>query len=582
MAVYRANSSLNLFRKKDPAAIISADSHDPGSPQLKKTLTARDLTAFGIAAIVGAGIFSTIGNASAAAGPAVILLFVFTGIACGFSALCYAEFASRVPVAGSAYTYAYVAFGELIAWIIGWDLLLEYAIGNIVVAISWSDYFSGFVNSIGDRFGFHIPAWLCTDYFSAKAASLATNHAMEAYQAWITAPVIGGIPIIFDLPALGIIFFITYLVYIGTSESRNATNAMVALKLGVIILVIIVGFFHINMSNWSPFAPNGISGVMKGVSAVFFAYIGFDAISTTAEECNNPSRDLPKGIFASLIICTILYILIALTLTGIIKYDQLAVGDPLAFVFSAIHLDWMSWIVALSAIVAIASVLLVFQMGQPRIWMTMSRDGLLPPAFKRIHPKYNTPSFATIVTGFVVSIPVFFMSQKELGDLTSIGTLFAFVLVCGGILMLNRNTATTEGTTRFRVPYINGKWIIPVMVIIGYLVAFVEFPASISDFFDFSSPQYSSAAEALLIKSPLLLFLIFSVIIAVLSFVKNLSLIPVLGLSSCFYLMTELGHTNWIRFIAWLIVGLVVYTFYGYRNSKLGKHSSSSSIESQA
>ncbi|HPG12541.1 MAG TPA: amino acid permease, partial [Chitinophagaceae bacterium] len=366
-----------LFRKKSISKILRdsesglGDGHSIG---LKKVLGVRDLTFFGIAAIVGAGIFSGIGQAASDGGPGVVFLYIFTAIACGFAALCYAEFASTVPVSGSAYTYSYVAFGEIFAWIIGWDLLMEYAIGNIAVAISWSDYFTRML----DAAGMHIPDWLTMDYLSAKAGATA-----EAVSAWTNAPQIFGFRLIMDIPALMIVFLITYIVFIGIKESRSASNIMVILKLAVIFFVIVLGAYYVNPDNWSPFTPEGFGGIMKGVSAVFFAYIGFDAISTTAEECKDPQRDLPRGMIYSLIICTVIYVLLALVLTGMVNYKTLNVGDPLAMVFDARGMKFISGIVAVSAIIATASVLLVFQMGQPRIWMSMSRDGLLPKIFSR-------------------------------------------------------------------------------------------------------------------------------------------------------------------------------------------------------
>lgn len=309
-----------------------------GQGQLKRHLTLTDLTAFGIAAIIGAGIFAGVGKASFNGGPAVSLLYIFTAIACAFSALSYAEFASRVPVAGSAYTYAYTSFGELVAWIIGWDLLLEYGIGNIAVAISWSDYFTTLLKG----FNLHLPEYLTMDGLSAWRAFKAGDTASEAYTAWVNAPRLFGVPLIADFPALMIVFIITVLCYIGIRESRTASNLMVLLKLGVIVMVILIGMFYINPANWVPFAPNGFSGVMKGVAAVFFAYIGFDAISTTAEECKDPQRDLPKSMIYSLVICTVLYVLIAFVLTGMVSYTELNVGDPLAHVFAQIGLNWIS------------------------------------------------------------------------------------------------------------------------------------------------------------------------------------------------------------------------------------------------
>src|ERR1700740_3732677 len=333
----------------------------------------------GIAAVVGAGIFSTIGLASFNGGPGVTILFVLTAVTCGFSALCYAEFASMVPVSGSAYTYSYVAFGELIAWIIGWDLLMEYAIGNIAVAISWSEYF---VNLL-EGFHIHLPRWTTVDFLTAfnahkdVLAAQASHHLADITErikmdatAWDTAPGFGAFKLIANLPALAIVIAITYLFYVGIRETRKATNAMVILKIAIVIGVIIIGFFYVTPANWHPFMPNGFGGVMKGVSGVFFAYIGFDAISTTAEECENPQRDLPRGMIYSLLICTVLYILIALVLTGMVNFKELAVGDPLAYVFTKLHLTMLSGIISFSAVIATASVLLIFQLGQPRIWMS--------------------------------------------------------------------------------------------------------------------------------------------------------------------------------------------------------------------
>ena len=526
---------------------------------LKRVLTVKDLTLMGIAAVIGAGIFSTIGNAAFQGGPGVSILFVITAITCGFSALCYAEFASRIPVAGSAYTYAYASFGELIAWIIGWDLLMEYAIGNIAVAISWSEYFTNLL----EGFNIHIPAYLTMDYLTASKAhaeviaagsdlSAISEKAKFAAQAWATAPGSGNFKLIADIPALGIVFLITYLVYIGIKETKRATNAMVILKVAVVI----------QPANWHPFMPNGFAGMMKGVSGVFFAYIGFDAISTTAEECKNPQRDLPKGMIYSLIICTVLYILVALVLTGMVSYNELQVEDPLAFVFKNVGLENISYIISISAVIATASVLLIFQMGQPRIWMSMSRDGLLPAKFSSIHPKYKTPWFATLVTGAVVAIPALFMNLTEVTDLTSIGTLFAFVLVCAGVLLLPKEDAEESKHKRFRIPYINSKFIVP-LLFIGVLIVFKE---QIWTLFDYNGDWHVYKD-----KLPYFLFILAAIIMSVLSFMKNLSLIPVLGMLSCLYLMTELGYTNWLRFLIWLGLGLIIYFSYSYHKSNLNK-----------
>ncbi len=568
----------NLTRRKSTVHMLENYSQEGSShdANLLRTLRLKDLVAFGIAAIIGAGIFSTIGNASAAGGPGVSLLFVFTAIACGFSALCYAQFASTIPVSGSAYTYAYVSFGELVAWIIGWDLLMEYAIGNIAVAISWSDYFTAVLRNVG----LAIPEYLTMDYLSAsrgfntatlllaQGQSLANlpNATQEAFSAWQQAPQLGGVKLVADFPALAITVLITYLVYVGIKESKRTANLLVLLKLLVILLVITVGVFYVSVDNWTPFAPNGLTGIMKGVSAVFFAYIGFDAISTTAEECENPQRDLPRAMIFSLILCTVLYVVLALVLTGMVPFGELAVGDPLAYVFSRVHLDVVAGIVAMSAVVAMASVLLVFQYGQPRIWMTMSRDGLLPGAFSRIHPKHKTPYFATIVTGFVVAVPALFMNLTEVTDLTSIGTLFAFVLVCGGILVLEEKQKASPQTPHqgFRVPYINGKFILPPLIALALLLIGTYGAPEARLFFTFQGGW-----ESFQHKLPLLGFMVVTALLTVMTVRRNLSLIPVLGLLTNLYLMTELGVTNWSRFLIWLLLGLVIYFFYGYRNSKL-------------
>lgn len=607
---------------------------------LAKHLGVRDLTAFGIAAIVGAGIFSTIGNASANGGPGVVLLFIFTAVACSFAAFAYAEFASLVPVSGSAYTYSYVAFGEIMAWIIGWALIMEYAIGNITVAISWSDYFTGLLESGG----VHLPEWMTMDFLTAMKGNgkaevlMASGKAFGnldpalqvAYNAWQHAPVFLGLHIVADLPALLIIILITWLVYRGIRESKNAGNTMVIIKVSVVLLVIFIGAFYVNTDNWHPFLPNGISGVLKGVSAVFFAYIGFDAISTTAEECRNPQRDLPRGMMWALIICTILYVTIALVLTGMVSYDQLAVGDPLAFVFQSLNMKWISAVIAVSAIVAMASVLLVFQLGQPRIWMSMSRDGLLPKKFSKIHPKYKTPSFATIVTGFVVAVPALFMNLTMVTDLCSIGTLFAFVLVCAGVLRMETMKDVPRG--KFRTPYFNSKYfMIPLLALAIFLsisfnrdntlqfltnapvmigqdefvsrltkeesnIVFEQTMSSdkngmlaVNSDLDayvnsLDESQYKSFLDALPIpadkkinsgwslfrhKIPTWIFIVTTLVLIYLSAKKNLSLIPLLGLISCLYMMSELGVSNWIGFTIWLLTGLIIYFTFSYKNSRL-------------
>jgi APA family basic amino acid/polyamine antiporter len=555
----------SLFRKKTVDQILR-DAHANESGGLARILGVRDLVSLGIAAIVGAGIFSTIGLASYNGGPAVSLLFVFTAIACIFTALSYAQFASTVPVSGSAYTYAYVAFGELFAWIIGWALILEYAVSNMVVAISWSEYFVSMLKG----FGIVLPGWLTINPAAASEAfqklqvsgltSLSTYERMAA-TAYETAPRIGDIPFIMNLPAGLITLFVTALVYVGIRESRTASNIMVILKISVVLLVICAGAFYVKPENWHPFAPNGMKGVLSGVAAVFFAFIGFDSISTTAEECKNPQRDMPKAMIYCLIICTVLYVLITLVLTGMVNYKELKVSDPLAFVFQENGLDFMAGIISVSSVIAITSALLVYQLGQPRIWMTMSRDGLLWKKFAKIHPKYQTPSFATIVTGFVVGIPALFFKMDFFVDLTSVGTFFAFILVCGGVLYLD-HTGISE-RSKFRVPYINGKFIVGfgfVMAIIGLVFYGQEVVAEW---------QALSTMEILEHKLLTIIFWLTWITLSVMSFKYNFSLLPVMGILTNLYLMTELGASNWFIFVIWLAIGLVVYFCYGYKKSKL-------------
>lgn len=553
-------SLLSLFRRKSTKTIVEQGG-DGEHAGLNKVLNVRDLTFFGIAAIIGGGTFSAIGNACFSGGPGVVFLYIICAIACGFTAMCYAEFASRVPVSGSAYTYAYVSFGEIFAWIIGWALIMEYSIGNIYIAFSWSGYFTNLLES----FHIHLPDWLAINYKSAHAASLA-NQAGEGLNAWNNAPVLGGLKIIFDLPAVIINVLITYLVYRGTKESKNFSNAMVVVKLLIIVLVIIVGCFYVDIDNWTPFMPNGFKGVMGGVSAVFFAYIGFDAVSTLAEESKNPQRDLPRGMIYSLLICTVIYIILAMVLTGMVSYKSLGVSDPLAEIFALKGVKWMLFIVSIAAVVAMTSVMLVFQLGQPRIWMTMSRDGLMPKRFSSIHPKYKTPGFATIVTGIVVGLPIFFTDENFVLDFTSIGTLFAFVLVCGGVLLLSPQSEAeiADGASKgkFRIPYINSKWIFPLLLIGTVLLVQYLFPTFFQDTFDLEG-------EAFATNISMLVFFVLCIVMAVLSFLKNLSLIPLLGLISCCYLLTGMAVSNWKWFGVWLLIGLVFYFIYGYKNSKL-------------
>ena len=504
---------MSIFRRK-PLDMIIAEGGDEAHG-LKKTLTAVDLMALGIGAIIGAGIFATLGSATSGgsglhpAGPGVTLSIILTAIACGFCALCYAEFASLVPVAGSAYTYSYATLGEFVAWIIGWDLILEYAVGNIAVAISWAAYFRQFL--LG--FGIEVPAWLATDYRSTllAAASAAANgvdslspEASVAYQAHLHHPEVFGIPVVLNLLAVLIVASITWLLVRGVKESARFNNVIVVLKVLTLLFFIIVGAFFVKPANWRPFFPGGASGVWTGASLIFFAYIGFDAVSTAAEECKNPGRDLPRGIIGSLLICTVLYIGAALVLTGMIPFTRLSgVADPLAAALSYVHQDWAAGLLAFGAVIAMTAVLLVFQLGQPRILMAMSRDGLLGPWFSKIHPKYRTPHVSTILTGIFVAIFAAVANIDEIVQLTNIGTLFAFVLVCIGILILRKREPDRRRT--FRVPFV--------------------------------------------------------------------PLTPILGIAMCLMLMAGLPLLTWIRFILWLAAGLVIYVLYSSRRSRLSRPS---------
>jgi APA family basic amino acid/polyamine antiporter len=489
-----------LFRTKSLDELV-AETHEEGH-QLKKVLGPWNLVALGIGAIIGAGIFATIGTAAAGdaqrpgAGPALMISFVITAVVCGFSALCYAEFASMVPVAGSAYTYSYATLGELIAWIIGWDLMIEYAIGNVAVAISWANY----MNTLLEGCNIHIPRWLTVDYGTALS---------KMPQVVASAPHLFGIPIIFNILAVSIVALITVVLVWGIRESANFNFWMVAVKLVVLAFFIFVSIKFVRPANWHPFAPNGWSGIKTGAAIVFFAYIGFDAVSTTAEEARNPKRDLPIGIIGSLIVCTIIYAIVAAVFTGLIPYGALVKtlsseqAEPLTLAMKYVSMqNWMVNVVAFGSVVAHTAVLLVFQLGQPRIFFAMSRDGLLPPFFARVHPKYKTPHVATIITGVFVAVAALFSSLDAMVDLTNIGTLFAFMLVCIGIIILRVRDPHRERS--FRVP-------------------------------------------------------------------GPLWLLPVIGALSCVYLARYLPSNSWWRFGGWLAVGLVVYLAYGYRHSRLHK-----------
>jgi len=501
-----------IFRTKNLDDILAV----AGGPQfaLKRTLGPLNITLLGIGAIIGAGIFATVGTAAAGdasrpgAGPSLMLSFVITAIVCGFTALCYAEFASMVPISGSAYTYSYATLGELVAWIIGWDLIIEYAVGNVAVAISWANYF----RTLMDGVGIHIPAWLGTDY--RTAAKLAETNPTGYAEQFGSAPHLFGHAIIFNVLAFGIVALITIVLVWGIKESAEFNAGMVMVKIIVLLFFIGMALYYVSpskmMVNYHPFQPTGWHGTLAAAAVVFFAYIGFDAVSTVAEECKNPARDLPIGIIASLAICTVFYVVVAAVFTGIIPYNELVQklsneqAEPLTMALSHVApqgVTWPSTIVAFGSVVAHTAVLLVFQLGQPRIFFSMARDGLLPSVFASVHPRFKTPHVTTIITGVLVGGFATFMSIDEMVDLTNIGTLFAFVLVCVGIIILRYKDPQRKRP--FRVPF--GPW-----------------------------------------------------------------LFPLLGAVSCFFLMYYLPPASWWRFVGWLVLGLSIYTSFGYTHSAIG------------
>jgi basic amino acid/polyamine antiporter, APA family len=445
-----------LFRRKPIAALVI----DEGSPQaLRRVLGAGDLIMLAIGAVIGAGIFGAIGTAAAGqlapdgtvirygAGPALVFSFLLLGGACALAALCYAELAAMIPQAGSAYAYTYATLGEVVAWIIGWDLILEYAVGNVAVAISWGDYFTTLVRGVG----LSLPEWLTTGYRTALLSSNPDIHGLLQ-----AAPHVGGVPVLVNVPAFGIVMFITWLLLRGARESSRANNIMVIVKLVALALFIGVGMTHITPANYVPFAPNGFTGIHQGAAIVFFAYIGFDAISTAAEETRDPQRNLPIGILGGLAICTVIYVIVGAVLTGMVPYGQLAnSADPLAYALQAAGFQKVGWVVALGAAVSMTAVLLVFQFGQPRIFFSMARDGLLPEWAAKLHPRTRIPAATTLLTGVVVALAAAVGDAAETYDLTNIGTLFAFALVCVGVLVLR---VTEPARPRpFRVPLV---WIV--------------------------------------------------------------------------------------------------------------------------
>lgn len=491
-----------IFRTKNLDEILAS----VGGPQfgLKRTLTAFSVTLIGIGAIIGAGIFATVGTAAsgtaerAGAGPSLMLSFVVTAIVCGFTALCYAELASMVPISGSAYTYSYATLGELVAWIIGWDLIIEYAIGNVAVAISWAEFFNRLMRNLG----IHIPDWLTNNYRTASPEMLAG------------APHIFGVPIVFNILAFGIVALITIVLVWGIKESSNFNAIMVMIKILVLLFFIGLALYYVSPAkmeeNWHPFQPQGWFGTLTGAAVVFFAYIGFDAVSTVAEETKNPARDLPVGIIASLIICTILYVLVAAVFTGMVPWDVVRNwtaaqrGESLTMALETVAPQalWQNTIIAFGSVVAHTAVLLVFQLGQPRIFFSMARDGLLPSVFASVHPRFKTPYVTTILTGVAVGGIAAFATVDEMVSLTNIGTLFAFILVCVGVMVLRHKD---PGRARpFKVPL--GPY-----------------------------------------------------------------LLPGLGALSCALLIYFLPEGSYWRFVGWLMLGLSVYFSYGYTRSAVGQ-----------
>jgi APA family basic amino acid/polyamine antiporter len=509
----------SIFARKSVADAEREMSHAGG---LKRSLGKWHLTALGVGATIGAGIFATTGTAIVGdaarpgAGPAIVFSFLLTAVACGFAALCYAEFAAMVPIAGSAYTYAYTSIGEFVAWIIGWDLIVEYAVGNIGVAIGWSAYFRELLT----HFGISMPAWLSTDYRSAHDAFIAlaggaTDPTTQYLaSAWSAAPHLGSVPVIFNLPAFAVVALLTVVLVIGIKESANSNNAMVILKIAIIIFFLCVGAFLIKPENYTNpatggFAPNGFKGISAAAAIIFFSYIGFDAVSTAAEEAKDPARDMPFGIIMSLIICTVLYILLSIVMTGIAPWQQLGTPEPMITALQFAQgppglLTFSRFIISLGAVAAMGSVLLVFQLGQPRIFFSMARDGLLPKVFAKVHPKYRTPYVGTILTGLFVATFAAFANIAEVVDLTNIGTLFAFVLVSAGVIFLRRSEP--DRVRPFRVP--------------------------------------------------------------------GVPFTPLISIAACLYLMLQLPMITWIRFGIWLAIGLVFYFIYGYKHSVL-RHSGS-------
>jgi len=541
-----------LFRTKSVDR-ITRESEAGAEHGLKRTLTSLDLTMLGIGAVIGTGIFAAIGTATAGnadrpgAGPAIILSFILTAVACIFSALCYAEFAAMIPISGSAYTYAYATLGEMVAWIIGWDLIIEYAVGNIAVAISWAAHFNDVLQS---AFGFRIYDWLTIDYETATK----TPRIIES------APHLFGFPIVMNIMAVAIVALITWVLVIGVKESAVFNNVMVGIKILILVLFVWVGFKYVRPDHFTPFIPNGWAGVQAGAALIFFSYIGFDAVSTAAEETRNPKRDIPIGIIGSLLICTVIYVAVAAVLIGIIPWQNLGIADPLPAALAFIHLDWAAGVVSFGAVVAMTAVLLVFQLGQPRIFFSMSRDGLLPKIFARVHPRYRTPHVTTIWTGVFVAFFALFSPLDKIVELTNIGTLFAFVLVCLGVMLLRHTEPHRQRP--FKTPWIP---LLPVwLLILWYL------PREILH------EGWGQVAEHVVV----LLLAVVGTLFSVIGLWAKLTgrIVPEIvktefalaGIGSCVWLMAGLPALTWWRFAGWLAIGLTIYTLYGHRHSRMG------------
>jgi APA family basic amino acid/polyamine antiporter len=537
-------SRSKLFRTKTLDQCL-ADAEAP-EYQLKRVLGPFQLILFGIGAIIGAGIFATIGTAAAGdmyrpgAGPALMVSFVITAIVCSFTALCYAEFTSIVPISGSAYTYSYATLGEIVAWIIGWDLIIEYAVGNIAVAISWANYFKTFLKG----FSINVPDWLSMDYRTA-AKIVDANGVKVVFR---DAPHIFGVPLIFNLLAVAIVTVITIILVWGIRESARFNAIMVGIKIVVLTFFIIVGFFWVKPANWTPFAPNGWAGISAGAAIVFFAYIGFDAVSTVAEETRNPKRDLPIGIIGSLLICTVFYIVVSAVFTGLIGHHELVQklaseqAEPLtmALQHAAPNLGWAVGIVAFGSVIAHTAVLLIFQLGQPRIFFSMSRDGLLPKTFSKVHKRFRTPYVATILTGVFVAAFAAVASIDEMVDLTNIGTLFAFILVCAGIIVLRKTDP--DRPRPFKVP---SGWLWSGILYAAMVVIMIFVPGRLP-------------GKLIILALAAVGFAYFRDYI-----------FPLLGVLSCIYLIFYLPPTSWLRFAAWLNVGFLIYVGYGAIHSRM-------------